>query len=691
MRIVTLVLIASIEIFAQTFSNTMSMQGFTGLINTPNAQVLKQGDAVLHFDNQFDNHLRGYDYDREYAYEEDYIFGIGFLPYLEIQGRLTEARGYIRDLSANAKFQLPFHHKYLPDLAIGIQDAGGAANNYDNYYAVIDKELWFVRASLGYGHSNVEASKTKRMDGVFGGVEIQALPWLYLIAEDDTREQHAGVRLELPQSWELPVGLSALVASNLSDKGSTSFAINLTIPLLREEQRASQTLQNDSESEAKEDFKSQKTLKESTTVTVETPKKQTLFDLQKNLVDFGFENVRIGTDEKTLHVRCENSVFDKNDIDALGYVIGTIVGNDYGYDSFSVTLLKSNLETLSVGGTVEKYRAFIKDPNVLHVSVVRSDLTFSQDFDDGSVRYISDTTESSFFIPRLELSPGLATAVGTEVGVFDYLLSLRANLYATLYDGLIVSAMAEVPLAHSENFNEGEIYYNMYKDRTEARLVNAMAHQTLHYQSLLNTLSLGLYKADYVGAMNQTDFTTTSGEHALRARLGIFENRKDDAEEQRKVYLGSYRYFYAPYDLFVEATYGKYWHQDTGLSLELKRYFGDVAVSFIFQDVEDKFAGARVTIPLTARKLYKADYFQIKGKNDFSYGLRSTISRADGTNTLNPNGGITPLNDFELSSYYRNRDRLNASYVKQHLDRMREVYLKGTSNNPSHPQRKKEI
>ncbi|MEA1918580.1 MAG: YjbH domain-containing protein [Campylobacterota bacterium] len=678
MRIVTFILIASVEIFAQTFSTAMSMQGFTGLINTPNAQVLKQGDAVLHFNNQFDNHLRGYDYEKEYSYEEDYIFGIGFLPYLEIQGRLTEARGYIRDLSANAKFQLPFHHKYLPDLAIGVQDIGGAANNYDNTYVVIDKELWFLRASLGYGKADVSSKgKTKRMDGVFGGVEIQALPWLYLIAEDDTREQHAGVRLELPQTWDLPVGVSALVASNLSDEGSTSFAINLTIPLLREEQKSSQTLQNDSEniSEEKEDIKAPESVQKPTDIVVETPRAQTLFDLQKSLVDFGFENVRIGTHEKTLHVRCENSIFDKNDIDALGYVIGTIARNDYGYESFSVTLLKSNLETISVGGTVEKYRAFIKDPNALHVSAVRTDLTFSRDFDDSDIQYIGERVNSSFFIPRLELSPGLATAVGTEVGVFDYLLSLRANLYATVYDGLIVSAMAEVPLAHSENFNEGEIYYKMYEDRTEARLVNAMAHQTLHYKSVLNTLSVGLYKTDYVGAMNQTNLTTTSGEHSLRARLGIFENRKYDNDEQRKIYLGSYRYFYAPYDFFIEATYGKYWHQDTGATLELKRYFGDVAVSFIVQDVEDKFAGARVSIPLTTQKLYKADYFQLKGKNDFSYGLRSTISRADGTNMLNPNGGITPLNDFELTSYYLNRDRLNASYVKQHLDRMREVYF----------------
>jgi len=673
MRVVFSLLLFYSYIYA--FDSAMSMQGFTGLINTPNAQTLKQGDAVIHFNNQFDNHLRGYDYEREYSYEEDYIFGIGFLPYLEVQGRLSEARGYIRDLSANAKLQLPYHHKYLPDLAIGVQDIGGAANNYDNTYVVLDKEFWFIRASLGYGNSNVPETKTKRMDGLFGGVEIQVLEWLYLMAEDDTQEQHVGVRLKLPKSWDLPVGLSGLIASNLSDGGETSFAINFTIPLLgtskkiteisrEEENEVSETLDDSIEERQEESLH---------LITLKTPEKKNLFTLQSDLVDFGFENVQVGSFENTLHVRCENSIFDKNDLDALGYVIGVISSDDYEYENFSVSLLKSNLETLTISGNIQEYRQFLENPTALHVSNLKSHLDISRDFDDSAVSYISEKQNSSFFTPRLELSPGLATAVGTEVGVFDYLLSLRANLYATIYDGLIISATGEVPLAHSENFDDGKVYHDMFEDRLDSRLVNAMAHQTLHYESLLNTISAGLYQSDYLGFMNQTDFSF--GEHALRARLGVFENNEDDTEEQREVYLGTYRYFYAPYDFFVEATYGKYWHQDTGFTLELKRYFGDVSVAFIYQDVEDKFAGAKVSIPLTLRKIHKANYFQVKGKNDFSYALRSTISREDGTNTLNPNGGITPLNDFEITSYYLNRDRLNSAYIKQHLDRMRDVYL----------------
>ncbi len=77
-----------------------SLQGFTGLINTPNAQLLEKGELVFSFNNQFDEHLRGYDTSLPSTDSSDYIFGVGLLDNLEIQGRVKEQKGYARDLSA---------------------------------------------------------------------------------------------------------------------------------------------------------------------------------------------------------------------------------------------------------------------------------------------------------------------------------------------------------------------------------------------------------------------------------------------------------------------------------------------------------------------------------------------------------------------------------------------------------------
>ena len=124
---------------AKEFSHSLSNQGFSGVINTPNAQVMNVGDLSFHFDNQFNNVLRHYNYNQTYRYSENYVFGISLLQNFEMQLRLSEVKNYHRDLSANLKFKLPYTHKYLPNIAFGYQDLGSAKNFYGNYYTVLDK------------------------------------------------------------------------------------------------------------------------------------------------------------------------------------------------------------------------------------------------------------------------------------------------------------------------------------------------------------------------------------------------------------------------------------------------------------------------------------------------------------------------------------------------------------------------
>ena len=111
---------------ASELPHSLSMQGFTGLINTPNAQVINEGDTVFSYNNQFDNHLRDYDYTKKRNDSDDFVFGVGILPNLEIQARFKEQVGYTRDLSANIKYQIPQFNEYFPTIAIGVQDFGSA-------------------------------------------------------------------------------------------------------------------------------------------------------------------------------------------------------------------------------------------------------------------------------------------------------------------------------------------------------------------------------------------------------------------------------------------------------------------------------------------------------------------------------------------------------------------------------------
>ena len=682
MRTSSLLILSSTLLVADNFSNSLSSQGFTGLINTPNAQVIKEGDVVFQFNNQFDNHLRNYNYTSPDASEENYIGGVGFFPNLEVVGRLVEVGRLsptstydfsVRDLSANFKYKLPLDYDVLPDIALGLQDFGGSANHYINNYIVADKEFGFLRTSLGYGKAG-DNNRGQRMNGIFAGVEAKVTDWFSVLAEHDGKENHAGIRVAVPKSLISSVKVEGMLAQNLT-QSQTHFAINLTVPLFKDTHKI--PYQKERESSY---FRSSEN--KTTPLTEVEPNVQNenrdnrLLKIQNRLVNFGFENVQVGSYKNSIYVKAENSIFDHTDLDALGYIIGTISSSYKKNKHYIVTLLKNNLQTITVSGESKKFQNYVESPTPKNTLELKQSLAFSRVFNEKNVNFISSKQNSSFFKPRFEFSPGLLTTVGTEVGVFDYLATLRTNLYMPIYDGLVLSAMYETPLVHSDNFDEDKVYGIRNVNRLKSRLVTAMAHQTLHYDSLFNTLSVGEYQGDYLGLLNQTNLTTTSGEHAIGLKVGAFEHKDSNIKDEREVYLGSYRYFYEPMNLFTKITYGQYWNKDRGTTIEFKRFFDQTAVSFYVKDVGYKYAGVQVSFPLTTRKLYNSKIVQFKGKSDFNYGIRTTLSEPTGGNIQRPNGGIVPKSDFELASTYLDRDRLNGSYIKNNIDRMRDAYIR---------------
>ncbi|WMO14768.1 YjbH domain-containing protein [Pseudoalteromonas piscicida] len=107
-----------------------SFAGYTGLFNTPTAEVLEKGHVNFGYNNQLD--LRG----KKFVDGHNYAFSAGLFDGLEVGGFIAaetmhdnifreEGRGQLRDLSFNIKYQLPFVPKEWFNLAIGAKDLGG--------------------------------------------------------------------------------------------------------------------------------------------------------------------------------------------------------------------------------------------------------------------------------------------------------------------------------------------------------------------------------------------------------------------------------------------------------------------------------------------------------------------------------------------------------------------------------------
>ena len=468
------------------FHNALSLQGFTGLLNTPNAEVTDEGKAYILFSNQKESQWRDL-----VPREESYIFSVGLFSFAEIGGRLTDAAGVTRDLSANAKVRLPFSsiRYFLPDIAFGMQDMGGGAKNLQTKYVVATEELWRLRFSLGYG------TGPDRMDGVFGGVEFKTFDWLYLIGEHDTKETNIGIRLVTPEMFGLPVHLQATAKTSLDYRsGNTEFGIGLQFPL------------------GADYLKKGHIGPKKTALSLSSRKGNGrwlplpaagggksfgqddsdggLQRLREKLVDGGFLNVRVGADrEKALLViEYENSRYNHNELDGLGVVAGLAVDTvSPDFEIIRMIILKKGIRILQVSALISDFREFLHDTGKSTRLYGSLEVT-PEASDDKTVRFIDGDANPSRLKSELVVYPGLKTYVGTEVGVFDYLLSVKPDYYLNLWKGAVLNARFDIPVSWSENFDDGKAF----RDRRESSQADRfMLFQTIKVDATGDAQSRG--------------------------------------------------------------------------------------------------------------------------------------------------------------------------------------------------------
>jgi len=679
--------------YGKEFQNIPAFHGYTGLLNTPNAYVTEQGMLYAVFNNQIEYHRRA---GRDSA--ENYILTFGLLPYLEFGGRLTEEHPEgMRDLSASFKVQIPykqfFQNEYLPEIAFGIADVGGGSTHFQTRYAVISEQFRFLRMSLGYGNG------PDRMDGVFAGTELRLFDWFYLLGEYDTEEKNIGFRFTTPDDL-LPFPFNAGFTAKTSldhDPGDFDLAFSIQIPL-GFQRHNTQPLKQETPEKSETNISSAREIKtggnfenQNEAITVNTDNKPSplteedhLIAIRKKLIDLGLENVRIGTTEKdTLYIEYENNRYNHNELDGLGLAAGvTAMMAPASLKNLCVMVKEVNVPMIQLKTSLSAYKSFLtgSDKTLSAEFANKMEITGNtKQFLNKDVLFVKGNSNPSRFKPRLLIYPGLKTAVGTEVGVIDYLLSIKPEIQIPVWKGGMITATCDIPVTWSDDYDDGGAFRS---SRYDADLEQLFFHQAFKTAFNITTqFSAGIYERDYTGFLNETVWSPGDGTHRFKALLGWYKN---DDDLEREVWLASYRYYFDKLDLFLEGTYGQYWYQDQGLTLEMKRYFGDTTVSLFYQNAGDRTgeesAGLKVSFPLTPRKDMKPGLFQVKGINNWSYRLRTSIAGEGERNILSPGLTIIPSMNHSLERAYLNHDRLNERYVKQHVLRLRDAYIKWANN-----------
>lgn len=677
------------------FHSALSLQGFTGILNTPSAHVTREGDFYGLYTNQEESKWR-----KKTPFQDNYLFNVGFFNFLEIGGRFFEAPRKGRDLSANVKITsapLTKNYPLLPVIAAGIQDIGGGATFLRTKYLVATEDIWRLRLSLGYG------AGPDRLDGVFAGAEFKAHDWVYLLGEYDTNETNVGVRAVIPPFWKIPFSFTATAKTSLDYKpGDFEIAVGFTVPLdfsMPDKKPApTGSAYKSADSEPTAVLPAPATaltsmvppsVSKNATATTGTISRVAIdkcqADIRDRLISSGFLNVQVGHRDQALLVEYENTHFNHNELDAIGVVAGiaSILSEGSSFEDLQIVVRKRNIAMISISTKLEKLRSFLNGTTTPASFGKALDIT--QKIDNRGTNYIGGDSNSNFLKTSLMLSPGLATWVGTEVGVFDYLLSLKPEVTLPLWKGAVVNARWDVPLSWSDNLEDGKAFRG---SRKNSRMERLMLFQGVSlFPGVIANIGAGMIYHDNFGVFNELTWTPGAGNHRIRLAQGW--NRHSETHKQDEVFLGSYRYYFAPFDLSLEATAGKFIAQDRGFVFELKRFFGDTSVSAYYKNstaTDSKkwdAAGLSFSFPLTPRKDMKPGILQVRGADQWNYAQETTLKN---NNYGNKRGSlnyfapypltVTPQPTVGLLQAYQNRDRLNGAYIRQHLENLRDSWLR---------------
>lgn len=177
-----------------TASAAPSVNGSTGLINTPSADVLREGSFSLGYYNLHEGSVGSFD--------------LGIAPNLELGVAAFRYDRHSDKNYLNAKFGVLPESVMTPGLALGIEDATDETDR--TVYAVASKGLplgFRIHAGVGNG----------RYDGFFAGIEKvinpvsiltgnNVFPTTTLIAEYDGHDVNFGARLALVSGLKIDAG-----------------------------------------------------------------------------------------------------------------------------------------------------------------------------------------------------------------------------------------------------------------------------------------------------------------------------------------------------------------------------------------------------------------------------------------------------------------------------------------------------
>ncbi|HCG7390072.1 TPA: YjbH domain-containing protein [Vibrio parahaemolyticus] len=667
-----------------------SNQSFTGVIYTPNAQTLEYGLFRFTF-------AQGLPAEGVVQTSDSLNFSLGLLEGLEAHGRIITTNYSancfvdgcgIRDLSMSFKYQIPNYWSIDNfNIAVGVEDFGGELSYFDAYYGVADYTLEDIplRLSIGYGKSD---NVLGVLDGSFGSIEYQPFDFVQFTGEYDSAEFNSSVKFFTPESllpYDMTASLSYQVYSDHDTDDQAIWNAALSIPLITSYTRSRDYARGNG------------SLMERLALEQGKANNASISALITALRNEGFVNVKVGVSNDKVVVALENRRYNHNQVDGLGVALGIVsshlgqnAAQDIGAasDQFELVMLANQKPVVSVLSNSNCYQSFVNgSASCDDIQFITRDLSERLDMVDWKTERVNSGTLDS----QIVFSPMVRHGVATEYGVYDYSFAMSSNLYTYLWSGAAIDVRHILPLAESDDFEEGGYFEDsVYENEIE----RAMVHQffRLPYVDIANQVSLGLVKSDYIGARSESAWLSQSGNHWLGLEMSYFQHQDEKdkngyANPDRQTFLTRYTFSMPEWDWQFNATAGEFWKGDVGAKFTTSHWFEDIEVSASYQVTkfndtdEEQFVTVSVKLPLTPWRDMSPSVIQVRGNEAYDFNVTTRVG--NDYNYLAAGQGDELVMDNSMLRRYFNRGRYGQEYFEQNRQRIRNAYLRylGTQLN----------
>jgi len=646
----------------------MSPSGYSGAINTPTADVLPFNSTLFSITNSIPERARKYPGVGVFG---GLNWGFGVLPGLELVGRLTydgnvQCNEFLsktlcpttaRDLSLSGKYQLPFTLPYNSRLAVGFTDYGGsAAVNYRQMYAVGTSSHGPVDVSLGLSKGS---KGTPLMDGVFGNLTLRVNDQLAVVLESDTQARRLGAHYLQPltRDMDLQLGYSHKL-SGPAHQQSNQFTAALRFQMDKKLRLASQ--------------KQQPAWAGSPAETTPATLDQRALALSSRLAENGFANIHIAAlpaanGQPTLWwVQADPVGWRKDQQQALGSgLVQWMLGQEADDAEVVLSLTYMGQPTTSVHTSRNCLNGFAmgqdscgKGPALRFFSGKRLPQRLQTALKPNTAKPMDTLVSNAApyaWKPQFELGAHIRSTIGTEFGLADYSAALDVGAQMQLGDlsplgewgkGWMWQGNVLVPVARSQDFDKGGVYYQTGHPKTEVgqalvsytRYVDTPVADNVAVQA-----SVGAINSYSRGGQLDAVWMNTLGDWRVGGTLGAYSRSNAAGKRttespallsvRRSVLAGNWQ---------LEGTVGTFLAGDTGFKAASHHWFGDYKLSFFINDSKGstasmpkrRFAGFQLSVPLGPKGSTDTGWGNVRGQDRMAWGVKSKVGDTNNFQTF---------------------------------------------------------